>query len=425
MTIDELGQYGIGLFRTRDGRVWYTESAIPGLRTAKAGEITDPSSLGIDVNSIPQSTSSAEDSQFFAGVGGTTGSNYSNLDQLISERQNSYAIQKRIQEQDASSTYTHENVVGPPLTPTTATPQGGTGGYYKVQVPVTASNPGGYDVYDAQGNHLTLDQTRTLGPGGGPLNLDALPVSGTGGISSPGGLQSVPGGTGIDLSGLPPEWRALYTRLDSMLADLTKRGQIINPNVQITPDKLAEFATLAHGQIEPYYASQLKVAKDQFLTGLGYSNEQIQNQEKQYAQQYKQSLRNIGEQSAETGFALSGRRQLQEQQLAENTQNEINQNRRQLSYNAGNEASKFAQTYGYGNVPTAPTFTPAPRVLPGQESFSFDQTSPFYQLSNDVYSGLIGSQQNEQKQAEGTLARTLATDYTTGLANNQLRTLTL
>lgn len=237
---------------------------------------------------------------------------------------------------------------------------------------------------------------------------------------------TVQGGNQSNLSQLPPEQQALYNRLDQMLSDLAKRGQVINPNVQITPEKLAEFASQAKGQIEPYYASQLKVAKDQFLGSLGFSQEQIFNQEKQYENQYRNSLRTLGTNAAEQGLAQSGGRVLNEQNLAQDIQNTIDQNRRQLQFNAGNTASQFAQNYGYGNLPTAPQFTSAPRVLPGQESFQqTGVSSPFYQLSNDVYSGLIGTQQNAQKQAEGTLARTLATDYTTQQANQQLRNLTL
>lgn len=222
------------------------------------------------------------------------------------------------------------------------------------------------------------------------------------------------------------ELDATLKQVKDYLDKLHQAGYTINQNVEITPDKVAEFTKQASDQIHPYYANQLKAATSQFLTTQGYGTDNLLNNEKQLQNTYSNNLRTLSENAAERGMALSGGRVRDEGQLANDTQNTIDTNRRTLEYNAGNNAATFAQKYGGAQVPTAPTYDSTPRVLSGQSQFSTDTSNRnLYQLSPEIYQNLIGSEQNAEKTATTGLQKQLETNYQQGQTNTQLRALQL
>lgn len=215
----------------------------------------------------------------------------------------------------------------------------------------------------------------------------------------------------------------LTGELDAYIQKLQAAGYMINPNVQLTPEKMAEFMSQAGSEINPYYSGQLKLAKDTLLRGIGYGEEDILRHEQQVQQQYGRQLQSIGEQAAEQGFAQSGLRQLSERQLAEQTQQDIDAQRRGLTRGATEVAAGFAQQYGTRNLP-ALSFSGAPRVLPGVEQFQTDtQESPVYSLSSDIYQGLTGEKQYQQEADIRRRASELESAYRTGQTLPSLRTL--
>lgn len=77
-------------------------------------------------------------------------------------------------------------------------------------------------------------------------------VQPAGGSSGPG--STTPAGVPESLANLPPEYQDLYLQLKGQLDQLKQRGQVINPNIEITPEKIAEFTKQAEAEIDPYYA---------------------------------------------------------------------------------------------------------------------------------------------------------------------------
>ena len=184
------------------------------------------------------------------------------------------------------------------------------------------------------------------------------------------------------------------------LQKLYAQGYVINPAAQINAKTFAEFMDKASQEIDPYYASQFKLAKESFLRNVGYSTDEITRQEKDTEKKYGQKLRKLGEDFADTGFAQSGRRLESEQNLAEETQSDVDKARRNLSFNAGTAAREFTQSYGYGQT-EIPGIGETPRVLAGQPSFQRENRNlPLYELSPSVYEGLVGTKQFEQRAAK-------------------------
>ena len=194
---------------------------------------------------------------------------------------------------------------------------------------------------------------------------------------------------------------------------------------EITPELATEFMSRAQSEIHPYYASQLKIAKDSLLTSLGYTADQIAQQERQTALTYGKNLRSLSENAAERGFAQSGLRQRDEQELASQTQLTLDSTRSASLQGALQKAQSFAQQYG-GNMADVPQrYIPgAATVTPGMETLSRGADSPLYSLSSDVYSGLTGEKQFDEQGYTLNRARSLESDYRSLGANTANRNLT-
>ena len=279
---------------------------------------------------------------------------------------------------------------------------------------ITGSNPARVqEEYQAE-----LARRRVAGQQTDDITLNIAPLGSSFQPFTPG-VAGMP----VDTSGLPPKDDDLLNQIDQFIKKLLARGETINPNVEISPDKLVEFMSQASREIDPYYQSQLKLAKDDLLRSLGYSQSQILEQEKNLEAQYGRTLQQEAEGFAEQGFAQSGRRLVSEERLAQDTQRQIDINRRNLSFGAGNLAGAFAREWGTPGV--APTISSAPRVLAGSPGFQYSGNQSLYELSPGVYDGLVGSKQFEQTAAKRTLSAELESAFRSKLANQQQRTLIL
>lgn len=284
-----------------------------------------------------------------------------------------------------------------------------------------ATNAPGY-VAPTTAPPVSQSVTQVANPNGGFTTTNSVnaPNNPLGQVT--GGAPNTGAGT---VNGLPPEFQALYDQLAQYLQKLQTNGQVINPNVQLDPEHVAQFLAQAQGEIHPYYAGQLKLAQDSLSNTLGYDVSQLNNQEAQAERGYNDNLRTLGESAADQGFAQSGIRKRNESDLAYNTQNTIDQNRSALSYNAGNQARSFAQQYGTEALPGM-DINGAPQVTAGQSGFGRSAGSlPLYQLSPEIYQGLTGSQQYQERADVANRQSQLEGAYNTTQGINQARSLNL
>lgn len=274
----------------------------------------------------------------------------------------------------------------------------------------------------AGGNQVTL-------PNGAVVTLDAQgnivsgnPAQGNTNVAASSGLG---GSGGPDLSGLPPQFQQLYSQLEVYLEKLKQNGQVLNPNVDITPEKLQEFAAQAAREIDPYYANLLKTNVSDFMREVGYTSDQIFQREKQLEQKYATDVRQLGESAADKGFAQSGLRQRDERQLATDTQNTINQTRQDFGFKVGTAARSLAGEFGTANVPQF-NMGVGPTVGAGESNFGRSSAElPLYSLSDSVYSGLKGTKEFEQEAAKRNRASQLEEAFRGTQSLNQARTLTM
>ncbi|MDE1866123.1 MAG: hypothetical protein KGI08_00230 [Thaumarchaeota archaeon] len=220
---------------------------------------------------------------------------------------------------------------------------------------------------------------------------------------------------------------AILSQLNTMMQNITSRGLAVNPYFDFSsPEgmkKVAEFTAQAQNEIDPYYANQLTQARSELLRNIGYSADQILAQEKQYETQYGRQVTTIGEQTAEQGFAQSGKRMLQEQQLASDTQFNLEQARKSAQYQAGTQAAGFGQKFG--ELPVSPTISETPTVVAGQRTFQQSPIqTPLYSISPDLYAG-ISQQQQEKTVAKQNRISQLESAFSQDYAVQQQRKLTL
>lgn len=236
--------------------------------------------------------------------------------------------------------------------------------------------------YDSQGNIVPKSGTGTGGTGG------ATNATGT----------STTGDKVLD---------SVLNGINTFLQRLASNGTTINPNVTITPDmaaafmnytqnNISQFVPYATNEIAPYYQNQLALAKSQFLTSVGYNEQQQLQVEQDIQQNYNQQLKDLGASLAEQGFAQSGTRSTQENQLAYNTNRQIQQGRQALGYQTQQAAQTLAQNWGTTNVPGV-NITGATEAGAGSPLASGTGSSPLYSLSDAVYQGLKGTQQYQQE----------------------------
>ena len=196
-----------------------------------------------------------------------------------------------------------------------------------------------------------------------------------------------------------PTLDSVLNQSQQYLNQLIANGQNINPNVEITEEKAAEFLAQAQREIDPYYATQMSLARESLLSSIGYSKADILAKEQKYERQYGQNLRTLSSQMAESGMAYSGERTRSEQELAVSTQASLDAARRALAESTGQAARTYAQAWGGKNIPTAPTISATPQVTAGIGTFGRSgRELPLYELPSDIYSSLIGEQEY-QKQA--------------------------
>lgn len=220
--------------------------------------------------------------------------------------------------------------------------------------------------------------------------------------------------------------QTIYDTLQRQLDALTAKGQTINPYVEITPEKAAEFMAQAEREISPYYQTQMKLERENLLRSIGYDTESLNLFEQQMERTYGKNLNTLSENMAESGFAYSGKRKTEESDLAYNTQTQINENRRQLANQAANLASAYAQRWGSANLPASTTISATPNVVAGQSAFNKTGGNVnYYTLSPELYDDLIGSQQYEQTAQQKARASELEGAYKESELVNRQRQLTL
>lgn len=231
-----------------------------------------------------------------------------------------------------------------------SSPSGATsGGYYKVAVPVTPQNPGGFDVYDASGNKVTYESLPKDAQGNPLLNIDTLPVK-----SSPTSTPFDPTKYGISAQ----QWATLDTGTKAFVESITKtlQGQYDAglTSVSINADLLNKAMAAAKNDpdIQAKYGDAFKIAQADVQKNLGLINTQYATDQAQTAMKQENDRKALAEQYAAAGTAYSGFREQAKSQLAQEQSGVIESSKRALQSKLDQMGSGLESTFGSTALPS-------------------------------------------------------------------------
>lgn len=174
----------------------------------------------------------------------------------------------------------------------------------------------------------------------------------------------------------------VLTAIDQMIQDHASQGNMINPNIEITPEVAQQFLDQATNEISPYYQSQINTIKDDLQRSLSTMQQQYDLNKQQAEADFKQSLSNKRETLAGGGLAFSGVRGQQEGELASTASNTQAQNALTTTSRLQDLLSSANQTIGSNNLSglTMPNLTGYQATTAGVGGFtpgdSLDLTMP-------------------------------------------------
>ena len=220
-----------------------------------------------------------------------------------------------------------------------------------------------------------------------------------------------------------PELDEILKVLKRQLEEITKRGQMVNPNIELTPERVAEFMAQAEREINPYYQTQLKLAREGFLSSLGYTKEEVGKFEQDLTKKFRSEFRSLGESAAERGFTLSGLRRRDESELATQTQRQAEDVRSRAAFQAEQQARQLGSEWGKEAI-TPLSFSEMPQFTATGEVLKGTRELPMFNLGS-TYDDLIGSREFERRGAVKSRKSELEEAERTRLYNQELRKLSL
>lgn len=140
------------------------------------------------------------------------------------------------------------------------------------------------------------------------------------------------------ISLLPPELQGALGQVTNSVIKRIQAGQVVNPNIKLSPGDSAKLLSKATEEIDPYYKEQIGFIKDDLNTSLGQLQEDYQNFTQRQTKDYGVTQENQANSEANAGTAFSSGRADRQGVLAD-------QETRQLT-DAADYATRSAQRLG-------------------------------------------------------------------------------
>jgi len=243
-------------------------------------------------------------------------------------------------------------------------------------------NPLTNDVYDRNGNIITAEQAAQI-----PGFWDMVEVTETAPTTG-GNIPEPIYDTGNE------DLNNIIKSINDVLKTITDSGKIVNPNIDITPDLVKQWADQASAELDPYYKSQFDAIKDDLSTDLTYLTEQYSQVRKTQEATFKQNLATQRESESGAGTIFSGERLTREQQLAQGAERNMESLGTTMGYQAGKAGAAAERTIGSGGLTglTSPTYSPISVSTTGQGGYTQLGERALFAPSG----GVIGSLEREK-----------------------------
>ena len=200
---------------------------------------------------------------------------------------------------------------------------------------------------------------------------------------------------------LPPEIQGLVSQLTRMLEKTLEAGQVLNPDIELTPERLKEFTDQATTELEPYYQEVINQAKGDIELSLNRLSEDYKRGVSRAEEPFKEGLARQSESEAQAGLTYGSERGLRERQNVQSQQRSLDDVFRTVERGVQDTARAGERSLGSGFLSglQSPQFSPFTASTGG-----FSQGTP--RTIFNLQGGLMG----EKPKQRGVDIRTRASE---------------
>jgi hypothetical protein len=159
---------------------------------------------------------------------------------------------------------------------------------------------------------------------------------------------------------LPDELKSAYLQLLRSMEDTVKAGEVINPNIEITPEQIQKFTKQATSELDPYYQEQIKFYQQDLDTSISRLTEDFKTGVRNAEDPFKRNLAAQAEAEAQAGLTYGSERNVREKTAIQQQQQAIDEIAKQTGRSIEDTYKQAERTLGsdiLGGVDTSlPTY---------------------------------------------------------------------
>ena len=125
------------------------------------------------------------------------------------------------------------------------------------------------------------------------------------------------------IESLPVEMQGVIGQIIRNLQKTIEDGKQLNPNIDLTPERLKEFLDQATTELEPYYQEIFNQSKQDIELSLNRLSEDYNKTINRAEQPFRETLANQSESEAQAGLTYGSERGTREQQTVQNQQRSL------------------------------------------------------------------------------------------------------
>lgn len=176
----------------------------------------------------------------------------------------------------------------------------------------------------------------------------------------------------------------ILNKLQEQITNAQANGQMVNPNIELTPADVQKFLDQAKNEIDPYYASQINAISGDLTRNLTDLQKSYELQKQQYESDFQKNLSGKREQLAGAGLAFSGNRGAQEAGMVADTNRQLEASAQSAASKAGDILAGVEQKVGSRNLAslTMPNLVQYQASNAGNGGFNTARTLDFSRTGN-------------------------------------------
>lgn len=145
---------------------------------------------------------------------------------------------------------------------------------------------------------------------------------------------------------MSPELQMAYLQMMQSLGRQIEAGKVLNPNIEITPEKVQEFTNQATSELDPYYQEVINNYKDDLNTSILRLKTDFETGVRNAEDPFKRNLAAVAESEAQAGLTYGSERAKREQTNVLGQQQLIDENALKVQRSAEDAYKQAERTIG-------------------------------------------------------------------------------